>query len=503
MADGGVRQRLAAILAADVAGYSRLMGHDEPATIATLDEYRSVFRSAIERNSGRVIDMAGDSVLAIFDSASGAIHASVEAQKDLAERNNALPSHRRMQFRIGVNSGDIYEKPDGSIYGDGVNVAARLEGLADPGGILVSEAAYLHVRSKLELEFKDLGERPVKNIAEPIRLFRVESIVAAKARNADPFLELPKKPSIAVLPFDNLSQDPDQEYFADGISEDIITDLSKVSGLFVIARNSAFTFKGKYSKVSEVAAELGVRYLLKGSVRKANNRIRISAQLIDGQSSGHVWAERYDRELDNIFAVQDEVTREIVGALKVRLTAKEQRNLVHRGTENLQAYDAFMRGREFVTAWTATGLSDARPWLEKATELDAEYAAPLAYLAMVAIGGYINQWGERWTEGLEESHELASKAVTTDDNSPHAHYSLGTVLFWKRQLEQSLKEQQRAIELDPNYALAYGSIGMVQVYAGDPAGALASLETAIRLDPLSGLRRSLLASRGAQLFLSG
>ena len=389
-----------------------------------------------------------------------------------------------MRFRIGLHLGDVHEKRDGSIYGNGVNIAARLEALAAPGGICLSEAMHGNVTGRTGVDFTDIGYQSVKNIAEPIRAYRaVLPFVDGPATATEPAGD-PDKPAIAVLAFDNLSNDPEQAYFADGISEDIITDLSKISGLFITSRNSSFSYKGQAVTSEKICRELGVRYLLEGSVRKAGQRVRITAQLIDGNTGGHVWAERYDRRIDDIFEVQDEVTREIVEALKVRLTSQDKANLAHRGTSNLEAYEAFIRGREGVMQWTRVGHEQARSWLEKASAIDPQYAGPLAYMAMIPMVAYFNHWGADWQEGLEAAREIASKAVELDDQSPHAHWALGTVLLWQGHLEDAIAEQQRVIAFEPNFAGARTVTGMALHYLGDSESAIPHLEAALRLDPI-------------------
>ncbi len=475
------KRRLAAILAADVAGYSRLMGDDERATMDTLNAYREVFRRHIAEHDGRVVDTAGDSVLAVFDSVVEAAQCAVEVQGELEGRNTGLPEERQMLFRIGVNLGDVFEQDDGTIYGDGVNLAARLESLAEPGGLTISGTTFDHVDGKLDTAFEYLGEKQVKNIAKPVRVYRAD--LGAGETLPQPSAAEPERPSIAVLAFDNLSGDPEQEYFADGISEDIITDISKVSGLFVIARNSAFSYKGKAPKIDTVCRELGVRYVLEGSVRKAGGRVRITAQLIDGTTGGHVWAERYDRDLDDIFAVQDDVTRNIVAALKVTLTPTEQNRLVHRGTSNIDAYDAFARGRDFVSKISRSGLEKAVPWLKRAIALDPDFAAPRASLALVRIMEYVNKWGDDWQGGLDAGYRLACEAIDVDDLAPHARHAQGTACLWLGDLDRAIAAEERAIALDPNFAPAYLMLAMALHYAGDSRTALRHLQTAMRLDP--------------------
>jgi adenylate cyclase len=481
-----MERKLAAIFAADVVGYSRLMGADEEATLDMLRSYREVVDGLIGDHRGRVFGSAGDSVVAEFASPVEATRCAVAVQRVVEERNAGVPEDRRMRFRIGINLGDIMVEGD-NLLGDGVNIAARLEALAEPGGICISGAVFDQVKNRLEHGYDDLGERQVKNIAEPVRVYRVRSEPSAADPRAGtegtPELALPDKPSIVVLPFENMSADPEQAYFSDGISEDIITDLSKVSGLFVIARNSAFTYKGRAVKVGDVSRELGVRHVLEGSVRKAGNRVRITAQLIDGTTGGHVWAERYDRDLTDIFAVQDEVTREIVSALAVKLTQHEKQRLGHKGTENLEAYDCFLRGRENYLGSTREGNVLARRMFEQAVELDPAFAAAHAFYVLTYVGDYINQWSETPERSLELAHEFARQALALDDSEPAAHFALGVVLLWMRQHEQAIAEAARTIALDPNFAPGYVLLSNVLHYAGRSEETLELLSKAMRLDP--------------------
>lgn len=475
------KRRLVTILAADVAGYSRLMGDDERATMDMLNACRGVFHEHISDHDGRVVDTAGDSVLAVFDSVVEAVQCGVELQAELGARNAALPTNRRMQFRIGINTGDIIAQDDGTVYGDGVNVAARLQALADPGRICVSETVRLHAKGKLEVAFEDLGAHSVKNISEPVRAYRATIIEELLANSSGP--SLLDKPSIAVLPFDNLSNDPEQDYFADGISEDLITDLSKVSGLFVIARNSAFTYKGQAVKVSDVSAELGVRYILEGSVRKAGNRVRVTAQLIDGQTSGHIWADRYDRDLEDIFAVQDELTRTIVSALAVRLTADEEQRITRRGTDNLEAYDCFLKGREVLWILTREANQNARENLEKAIALDANYAASIAMLGFCHVIDYVDRYSGDPEASLAMALELAQRAIVVDDSEPLGYFVLSIVQKWCRDHDAALITANKTIALDPNFVHGYAERGIILHYAGRSEDAVPDLEVALRLDP--------------------
>ena len=372
MAEIKITRRLAAVLAADMVGYSRLMGADEAGTIARQRTvYAEVIDPAIAGHGGRIVKTTGDGLLAEFPSVVDAVACAVAMQTGLAGRETDRPDDQRMRYRMGINLGDIVIEGD-DILGDGVNIAARLEGLAEAGGICISGDVYRQVRNKLDLAFEDLGEQRVKNIAEPVRTYRIGLAVGAGARppRAGEPQVAPDKPSIAVLPLNNMSGDPEQAYFADGITEDIITDLSKISGLFVIARNSSFAYKGQSADRRQVSRELGVRFVLEGSVRKAGGRVRINAQLIDGPSGGHLWAERYDRDLEDIFAVQDEVTLSIVEALKVELTSGEQSRRAGRDKVDPEAYDHLVRARTCLHRFTAESMVECRDAAERALELD-------------------------------------------------------------------------------------------------------------------------------------
>ena len=467
-------------MAADVVGYSRLMEQDEAGTLERLRAHRKeLFEPEIERYHGRIFKLLGDGLLAEFGSAVDAVECAVALQNGTAQANAGSPTDKRTALRVGINLGDVVVE-DSDLYGDGVNLAARLQELAEPGGICVSAKVREEVGRKVEIGFEDFGERQLKNIAKPVRVYMIRP--ALPAANAQP-LALPDKPSIAVLPFDNLSGDPEQQYFSDGIAEDVITDLSKVSGLFVIARNSSFTYRGKAVKVQEVSRELGVRYVLEGSVRKAGNRVRIAAQLIDGTTGGHLWAERYDRDLTDIFAVQDEVTREIVSALAVKLTQREQRRIARRGTDNLEAYDYYLRGRQLQLQRTKEANAEARPLLERAIELDPQFARAHSVLAGVHGLDYVNRWRDPPEDSRHRAHELAQRAVALDDDDPYAHVVLGLNYSALRQHDRAMAEARRALALDPNFAWAYSLLGQVLYYSGRPQDAIEPLKAAIRLDP--------------------
>ena len=525
-----MERKLTAILSADVKGYSRLMGEDEEATTRTLTTYREEMATVIRQHRGRVVDSPGDNLLAEFASVVDAVQCAVVIQATLQAENAGLPAHRKMEFRIGINVGDVVVEGE-KIYGDGVNIAARLESLAEPGGICISGTVYEHVENKLALGYEYLGEQVVKNIAKPVRVYRVAEsgaavpleskkkklsgkqywqrgvlavlglvlilggIVAVRqlslrspsssgvfSSEQASALPLPDKPSIAVLPFINLSGDPEQEYFSDGMTEDLITDLSKLSGLFVIARHSVFTYKGKAVKVEQVGRELGVQYVLGGSVRKADNRVRITAQLVDATTGYHLWAERYDRPLKDIFALQDETIQKIVAALAVKLTEEEQERVWRRYTDNMEAYDYLLRGWEYWWRTTKEMNAQARQMFERAIELDPKYAAAYAALCWTYWMDWIMQWSQD-PQSLERAFELAQRAIALDDSLPGAHQALGYVYLFKKQHEQAIAETERAIALDPNDADGYATLGFVLTYSGKPEEAIRLVERAMRLNP--------------------
>jgi adenylate cyclase len=483
MAEERMERRLSAILAADIAGYSALMGADEARTVRDLKGHQAVVLPMVGEFAGRIIDTAGDGILAEFASVLNAVNCALAIQTRMAERNATIEPERRMQFRVGINIGDVvYDNI--RIYGDGINVAARLEGIAEPGGICISSKVYDEINGRIELACEDIGEQQLKNIARPVRAYHVR--LNGIASTAAPAPALPEKPSIAVLPFQNMSGDPEQEYFADGITEDLITDLSKISGLFVIARNSTFIYKSKAVDVKRVGRELGVRHVLEGSVRKAGNRVRITAQLIDSGSSGHVWAERFDRDLTDIFATQDEVVEKIVGALAVTLTRGEEQRLRRRGTGNVAAYETWLRARELIMRGTRDFVVQARAMHQRAIEIDPGFAAPHVGLAMASVMDYINDWTPDPAQALDVAERWARRALELDQQDPASHMALGHVLLWRRDLDGALAEFRRMIALDPNFAQGHTAIGMALMYAGRPCEALEPIATAMRLDPHYG-----------------
>jgi TolB-like protein len=479
MADIRVQRRLAAILAADVVGYSRLMELDEAATLGTLKELRrTILTPLVTQHQGRIVKVMGDGVLVEFGSAVNAVACAVELQQKIGEAGAAMPADRRVQLRIGINLGEVVVE-GGDIYGDGVNLAARLEEIAEPGCIVLSRKVHDEVGRKLALDYDDLGERPLKNIAAPVRVYRVAASRApAPASEA---LPLPAKPSIAVLPFANLSADTEQEFFADGLTEDLITELSKAPGLFVIARHSCFAFKNKSPDGRQVARDLGVRYVLEGSARRAAARIRINAQLIDArEGGGHLWAERFDRDLADVFAVQDEVVARIVEALLGKLAVSKLPD--RKPPKSLEAYDLCVRGRFLYQRTMAEEGKEARRLFEQAIALDPEYAEAHAYLAWAHWMGWVN-WFEPEDPHRRLALELARRAVALDPNDAWAHTVLGFVLPYEHEYEESAAHFETALRLDPNHADTYSLRSDMLVMEGRALEAVESTARALRLNP--------------------
>ncbi|MER8632748.1 tetratricopeptide repeat protein [Mesorhizobium opportunistum] len=481
-------RKLAAILAADVVGYSRLASADEDRTLARLRALRSdLIDPIIAVHHGRVIKRTGDGALVEFRSVVDAVRCAIEVQNGMVERNAGVPQDRRIEFRIGIHLGDVVEESDGDLMGDGVNIASRLEGLAAAGAICLSEDAYRQVKARLDLSVSDLGSTQLKNIAEPIRVYSLQVGSAGTAipesASSRPAAAVPPKLSIAVLPFANMSGDAEQDYFADGISEDIITALSKLSQLFVIARNSSFTFKGQNVGVQEVGTKLGVRYVLEGSVRKSGNRVRITAQLIDATSGGHLWAERFDRDLTDIFAVQDDVTQQIVGALALNLTAGDRQRLATEYPRNTEAYDYFLRGRELWHRLTRETNVAARDLLQRAIELDPKFASAHAFLALTHGIDYLNRWGASPPESMAQAEEAATRAVMLDGSDPWAHWALAIVKLYTRRHDGAIDEAERALVLNPNFAEAHVALGEALYYSGRSEDAVESFARGKTLNP--------------------
>jgi adenylate cyclase len=479
MAEGRVDRRLAAILAGDVAGYSRLMGTDEEGTLSRLHAHRREFlEPKVAEHRGRIVKRTGDGVLIEFASAVDATRCAVEIQHGMIERNAPVSQDKRIELRIGIHVGDVMIE-DGDIFGDGVNIAARLEGIAQPGGICISDDAYRQVRGKLDANFQDAGEQELKNIARPVRVYQLQPDGGASEA---PVLALPDKPSIAVLPFQNLSGDPEQEYFADGMVEDIITGLSRIKWLFVIARNSTFTYKGRPVDVKQVGRELGVRYVLEGSVRKAADRVRISGQLIDAATGAHVWAERYDRRLEDIFALQDEITLSVVGAIEPSLRDAEIDRVKRKRPDSLDAYDLVLRAIPHVYVAMPEEAAKAVPILEKALALEPSYAGAHGLLAWCHEILFVRS-------GLKEENRLAAirhaRAAITNGRDDATALALGAFVTGMVEHDRvtALEAFERALALSPSsvFTLFLGS--GVLAYAGEAERAIDWAERALRISP--------------------
>jgi adenylate cyclase len=483
MGDEHVNRRLTAILSADVEGYGRLMSQDELATVHTLMAHKEIMRELINQYNGRVVDSIGDNLLAEFASVVGAVQCALEIQNALKVRNDELSEDRRMLFRIGINSDDVIQK-NGQIFGDGINITARLEGLAESGGICISRPVYEQVKNKLNVEFIDIGKKTCKNISTPIHAYHIKTTPPKPPKPLETRQNhLKEKPTIAVLPFVNLSNDPEQEYFSDGITDDIITDISKISGLFVIARTSTFIYKGQSVTVDQIANELGARYILEGSVRKAGEKVRINAQLIDSTTGGHMWAERYDRNLEDIFTLQDEVTAKIVSGLEVNLTAADKKRTGHKITRDVDAYDLYLRGRTAFHRFTESDNALAKEIFKKAIELDPNFAAAFAYLSLAQMIDWEYVWkGPGYT--LDQALETAQKAVAIDDKLGLAHTRLGWIYNFRGEHDKAIASYERAMELDPDDVETCSYFAEALNYSGDPDEAIKLTEKAIRFDPL-------------------
>jgi len=526
----GFKRKITAIMSSDVVGYSKLMGDDEAATVQTLELYKSVMSALIEQHRGRVIDSPGDNMLSEFASVVDAVQCAVAIQKELNSRNTELPENRKMRFRIGINLGDVIQEED-RIYGDGVNIAARLEAIADPGGICVSKTAFDHIETKLPLGYEFLGEQEVKNIAKPVGAYRV--LMEPRVTVADvkekketiPFwrrkasitvaiavlvtiigwtvwqfylrpppiepasvekmtLPLPDKPSIAVLPFVNMSGDPEQDYFSDGLTEEIITALSNVPKLFVIARNSVFTYKGKSVKVKQVAEELGVKYVLEGSIRKAGDKIRITAQLIDAISGHHLWADRYDRNLKEIFDVQDELTKSIITAMQVKLTEGEQARVAAKGTNNLEAYLKYLQAMVYMRQFNIESNALAKQLAQEAIALDPEY--DMAYITLSSTY-QMDVWlgtSKSPKQSIAKSLELVKKAIELDPTNADAYGHLGFTYSMMGEPEKAVANAEKAVALNPNSAYNHMRLGHTLRFAGRNEEAIPEYLKAIRLNPI-------------------
>ena len=503
MAEARVERRLAAILAADIAGYSRLMGSDEEGTLAAIKACRrELIDPKLAEHRGRIVKTTGDGALIEFASAVDAIRCAMEIQRSMAQRNMDVPEEHRIEFRIGINVGDILID-EGDIYGDGVNIAARIEALARPGTICLSENAYRQVTGKLALDISDMGEQQLKNIAQPVHVYGLIPD-GTLTRTASATLPLPDKPSIAVLPFQNMSGDPEQEYFADGIVEEIITALSRFRELFVIARNSTFIYKGRAVDVKQVGRELGVRYVLEGSVRKAAARVRITSQLIDAISGAHLWADRIDGAFDDIFVLQDRVTENVVGAIAPKIEQAEIERTKPKPTERLDAYDSYLRAMMYFNRWTSESISEALRLLYKAIELDPGFSSAYGLAAWCYVRRRLSGWMEEPIHEMAELERLARKASELANDDAVPLYSAGWALVQTNSdAEAGAAMIDRALTLNPNITAAWLVGGWTKIYLGESNKAIGYFERAIRLNPLDPLIARMQTGIAAAQFLAG
>ena len=501
-------RRLAAILAADVAGYSRLIGEDEAGTLGRLKAVRArVIDPAIAEHRGRIVKTTGDGILVEFGSVVDALRCATEVQNAIAERNAAAQPGIVIEFRIGINVGDIAVE-DGDIFGDGVNVAARLEGLADPGGICVSARVQEDAAGRLDLTFDDMGETALKNIARSVRVYRVrltsaDHMLKAASIGSAPALALPDKPSIAVLPFANMSNDPEQEFFADGIAEDIITALSRYPTLFVIARNSSFTYKGRAVDVKQVGHDLGVRYVLEGSLRKSGNRIRVTGQLVEAETGNHVWAERYDRDLADIFAVQDEITEAVTISIAPAIADAEQQRAMRKPPGSLDAWAAYQRGLWHLSKVTAEDFSIAEDFFERGIKADPTFAGCYSSLALARLQASAIYQSRDANEAQSSAESVARQAVARDNADAEARSCLGWALQARGELEGALIEIDDALAISPNLAVAHAQRGATLIFIGRPKEGLGAIETSIRLDPRDPFSAIRLLHIACGLYFSG
>jgi adenylate cyclase len=488
MADTRINRKLAAILVADVVGYSRLMEADEAGTLAALKQFReTTFDPAVAAHNGRIVKLIGDGTIVEFGSVVDAVNCALSVQHSSPSLPHAAARQSTIVLRIGINLGDVIIE-NNDIYGDGVNIAARLEPLAEPGGVCVSSIVNESVGNRIHVRFQDGGDISVKNIDRPIRVWKWHpdkaDVIANRSNAAGPTPKA-ETPSIAVLPFTNMSGDAEQEYFSDGISEDVITDLSKIGGLIVIARNSSFAYKGRSVDVRAVGRDLGVRSVLEGSIRRAGNRVRITAQLIDATNGAHLWADRYDRDLTDVFAVQDDVTRRIVDALKVTLSPAEKARLADSGTPNVDAYDCYLRGRELlaVNPKNRERFEQATKLFVRALELDPSYSQAYAALSMAYNLDYQNRWSDNPDTSLGLAKQNAELAIEKDPNEPFARLVAAWAAMFEKDLDRAKSEADNTLALNPNSSGAYVILGHIETLSGRPLEAIPALERATRLDP--------------------
>jgi len=500
-----LERRLTAILAADVVGYSRLMGEDEAGTLERLKSLRKeLVQPKIADRKGRVVKLMGDGLLAEFPSVVEAVQCAIDIQQSMIGRESELPDERRIRLRIGVNLGDIIV--DGTdIYGDGVNVAARLETLAYPDGICVSGDVFRYVKGKVKAEFEDLGEKELKNVSEPVRVYRITALGLDRpfGQSQTEPLPLPDKPSIAVLPFDNMSGDQEQEYFSDGLAEDIITALSHFRELLVVARNTSFSFKEKSATIDQISRKLNVRYVLEGSVRKAGNRVRVTAQLIDGLSSEHIWAERFDRDLDDLFKVQDEITNAIVTAVAPKTLRAEVRRAQAKTVDDLSARERVMRARWHINKLTNADNKAAHSFLDEAISASPELAEAYSTRAECLLNDILHLWRDDTDVAIGEALAAARRAVSLDPEDANGLAVLGTILLWARQFDDARDYLERSVRLNPNLANAYGLMAAWYGCCGEYEKSCEAAEKALEISPLDSSRPLWLAGRGIAAYIHG
>ena len=500
-----MERRLAAIFAADVAGYARLIRADEEGTLREFEGISAdLIGPTIAAHNGRIVKFIGDGVLAEFASVVDAVRAAMELQRAICERNAAIEREKRLDFRIGINLGDIVID-DADIHGDGVNIAARLEGLAEPGGICVSANVHDEVLNRIDVTFQDLGEKKVKNIDHPLRVWgwTADNAGTENSDRSDSSLDFADKPAIAVLPFDNMSDDPAQAFFADGMTEDLITALSKFHSLIVIARNSSFAFKDRTSNVAQIARELGARYILEGSVRSAGDRLRITAQLVDGEQGSHIWAERYDRSLDDIFDVQDEITETIVGTITPEVSTVERKKAARKQPESLNAWGLLQRGLNFMWQWDQEGFLRSVEMFRMALDRDPTLSQAHTYLSFTLL--YLHYLGhtKAGSHYFAEAAGHARQALKQDDTDSLAHCVLARILSHEHRHADSIDEARRAVQLNPNDAFAHQSLAIVLVWANRSAEGLTAIEQALRLSPNDPFMHIMLATKGLILGYTG
>ncbi|WP_046864754.1 adenylate/guanylate cyclase domain-containing protein [Microvirga massiliensis] len=501
-----VERRLVAIFAADVAGYSRLMEQDEVRTLQTLTAHREIMDGLIAEHGGRIANTAGDSVLAEFPSAVEAVQCAITVQDKLADVNATVPDARRLRFRVGVHVGDVMVR-SGDLFGDGINIAARLQALAEPGGVAISGAAHEQVRKTLPLAASDLGPQPVKNMDEPVRAYRI-SLARPTPTSRDgtagqPSLTLPEKPSIAVLPFDNMGEDRNDEYLAEGVVEDIIAALSRVRSFFVIARNSTFTYKGHAVNVQQVSRELGVRYVLEGSVRRSRNRVRVTAQLIDATTGAHLWGDRYDGVVEDVFDLQDEITARVAGAIQPSIRAAEVERARRKRPDSLDAYDLVMRSLPFVWSPDQASNKTATELLEKALTLDPGYPLAVSLSAWCDAQRVFYIWSRDVEADKRQTREKAQRAAEMAPDDPFVLTVLGTALTITREFPEAQMMVERALALDPNLAWAWSRSGWLRNYLDDPETAIGHFQRAMRLSPLDPMTFLFYAGIAAAHFIAG